>query len=143
MWHFLVLLCHLPSPPREILIFEISVFLKTYMLWTTKLVVEKVRLKSNLVVKQDFFFQKQKNSVLKTKTSTYKVCHRFRLTMQLLNFWVKFNPFWIEHHFWSSWGSIENELEPTAKPPSVNLACPNPWNALYDTSSILPPLYIP
>jgi hypothetical protein len=32
--------------------------------------------------------------------------------------------------FRSSWGSIENWLEPKTKPPPRNLACPNPLNAL-------------
>jgi len=32
--------------------------------------------------------------------------------------------------FRGSWGSIENWLEPQAEPPSGNLACPNPRNAL-------------
>ncbi len=35
-----------------------------------------------------------------------------------------------------SWGSIENWLEPkTETLPSGNLACPNPWNALYNYES--------
>jgi len=33
--------------------------------------------------------------------------------------------------FGGSWGSIENWLEPQSKPPSGNLACPNPWNAQF------------
>jgi len=46
-------------------------------------------------------------------------------------FWVNFEPYWSEHYFWCSWGSIEIWLEPKAEPPSGNLACPNPWNSLY------------
>jgi hypothetical protein len=37
-----------------------------------------------------------------------------------------------------SWGSIENCPEPKTKPPLVNLARPNLWNALYD---LLPSRY--
>ncbi len=33
--------------------------------------------------------------------------------------------------FGGSWCSIENWLDPKIEPPSGNLACPNPWNALY------------
>jgi len=42
-------------------------------------------------------------------------------------FWPLFNQ---AVFFWGSWGSIENWFELKTKPPSGNLACPNPWNAL-------------
>ncbi len=62
----------------------------------------------------------------------YRVSHGFRLTKQDDYFWVDFDHFWSEHHFWGSWGSSENLLEPRIRPPLANLACPNMWNALYD-----------
>ncbi len=34
--------------------------------------------------------------------------------------------------FRGSWGSSVNSFEPKIEPPSANLACPNPWNALYE-----------
>jgi len=67
----------------------------------------------------------------------YRVCHGFRLTTRIAYFWVNFDPFWSEHHFWCSWGSIENWLESKIEPPSGNLAYPNHWNALHVRSRIL------
>jgi hypothetical protein len=32
---------------------------------------------------------------------------------------------------WGSWGSSKNWLLPKTKLPLANLACPNPWSALY------------
>ena len=43
-----------------------------------------------------------------------RVCHGFRLTKQ--DFWVDFDHFWSKHHFWGSWGSGGNWLEPKTKP---------------------------
>jgi len=63
---------------------------------------------------------------------SYRVCHGFRLTKRNDYFWVDFDHFWIEHYFWRQLGIIDNLLEPKTKLPSGYLACPNPWNALYD-----------
>ncbi len=58
------------------------------------------------------------------------MCHRFRLTLFLSQFWPLFR---------GSWNSIENWLESETEPPSGNLACPNLWNALYSIVTLPPP----
>ncbi len=55
---------------------------------------------------------------------------------------VYFGPFYtMSIIFRGSCGSIENWLEHEIKPPSGNLACLNPWNALYQQKHPLPPPY--
>jgi len=53
-------------------------------------------------------------------------CQGFRLKKRDDYFRADLGPSWIEHHFW---GRYENQLEPITK--QANLACQNPWNALY------------
>jgi len=57
----------------------------------------------------------------------YRVRHGFRLAKKDDYFLG-----WLSSIFGGSWGSIEIWLEPKTKPPTGNLACPNPWNAQYD-----------
>jgi len=57
--------------------------------------------------------------------STYRVCHRIRLSKRDDYFWVNIDHFLIEQCFEGSWSSIENWLEPKTEPPSGNLVCPN------------------
>jgi len=52
------------------------------------------------------------------------VCHGYRLTNRDNYFQVDFYNFSLSSIFGGS--SIENWLEPKTKPPSGNLACPNP-----------------
>jgi len=61
------------------------------------------------------------------------VCHGFRLAKWDDFYQVKFDHFEIECHFSRQLRhvSVENWLEPKTEPPSGNLACPNPWNTLY------------
>jgi len=47
---------------------------------------------------------------------TYKVCPGLRMTKRDEWFWATFNHFWIEFHFWGSWGNNKNKLEPKTKP---------------------------
>ncbi len=68
-------------------------------------------------------------------------CHRFRLMKRDDYFWVNFDgkpiltTFKLSILFRCSWNCSVNWLEPKIEPPEANLACPNPWNALYvDTS---------
>jgi hypothetical protein len=49
----------------------------------------------------------------------------------LLIFESILTPFKQSIVFWSCWDSIENWLEHKTEPPLGNLACPSPWNALY------------
>ena len=59
------------------------------------------------------------------------MCHGFRLTKRDDYFPVNFDHFWIKHHFWGSWGSTKNWLEPKIGPPLANLVCQNLWHAPY------------
>jgi len=55
------------------------------------------------------------------------VCHEFRLLVKQDDiFGTILTTFKSGIIFGGSWGSIENRLKPKTKPPSVNLACPNP-----------------
>jgi len=49
----------------------------------------------------------------------------------MIIFWSNLTTFESSIIFWGSWGRMEKCLEPKTEPPSGNLACPNPWNALY------------
>jgi hypothetical protein len=44
----------------------------------------------------------------------------------MIIFWSILITFELSIIFGGNWGSIENWFEPKAKPPSGNLACPNP-----------------
>jgi len=63
-------------------------------------------------------------------------CEGVRLVWFRLNKrrWLFFSRFWrffkLSIVFRGSWGSSVNWLEPKIEPLSVNLACPNQWNAL-------------
>jgi len=58
--------------------------------------------------------------------TSYRVCHGFRLTKGYYYFWPIMTTFESSKIFGGSWGSIEKWLNPKTRPPSVNLACPNP-----------------
>jgi hypothetical protein len=59
------------------------------------------------------------------------VCHEFRLMKQMIIFQAILADFESSRIFGDSLGTIKNWLEHKTKPPSGNLACPHPWNALY------------
>jgi len=68
------------------------------------------------------------------KVISYRVCHGFRLTKQYdYMFLSRFWPLLDWALFLEAAGTVYsvNWLKSKSKPPSENLACPNPWNTLY------------
>jgi len=99
-----------------------------------------LRLKFNDEIKGKFnkeFFAENFSCRLNSKVVhflRYGVCHGYMdldYRLELLIFELILTLFEASIVFWCSWGSPENWLEPKAKSPLGNLACPNPWNALY------------
>jgi len=124
--------------------FVISLFdtrhygLTTYLARPTKKLLQKLHTQVNLP-KAVQPTQPTSQSCPKINfKQTNRVCPRFWFAKPDDYFCVNFDHFKIEHLFWGSWGSIKNLLEPKTKTPLENLACPNPWNALYVKKYLLP-----
>ncbi len=78
----------------------------------------------------------KKNNYFITLYSTECVTDLDLWSKMIIFGWI-LTPFEPNIIFACSWGSIKNWLEHRIKPPSGNLACPNPWNTLYQLLYIL------